>query len=73
MNRNKNLCDMEFVELVKKIKLCFTPFCGRCEKIRKPINTMIWGKVLPASQFASATLYRSGQESEKLKKHTGAS
>ena len=32
-----------------------------CEEISKPINTMILGKVLPASQFASATLYRSGQ------------
>ena len=32
-----------------------------CEEISKPINTMILGKILPACQFASATLYRSGQ------------
>ena len=36
------------------------------EKIRKPKNTMISGKVLPASQSASANLYWSGQTSKQL-------
>ena len=43
--------------------------CGACEKIRNPINKIISGKVLPASQFASITLYWSEQASQKRHKH----
>ena len=69
MTRNKNLCFMVVCRTCEKIKLAHTVVSGMCEKIRKPINTMISGKVLTASQFASANLYCSGQAPEKLKKH----
>ena len=54
-------------ELVKKIRsLRSSRSWGMCDKIKKPINKIILGKVLPASPFASTNCYRSEEPSKNL-------
>ena len=59
MTKNKNSHFPGCLETCKKLGPHFGRVWWMCERINKPINRIISGKVLPVSLFPSTNCYRS--------------